>query len=70
MQEVAAPHLDVLRLHGRFEVRNGDRVAVLEEADAFVAGDVEQHAAPEHLADRVLDAGQRGAPRLSTRRAS
>src|SRR5260370_36544051 len=54
--EVAAADFHVLRLRGLVELVVGYAVAVLEIIDAFLARDVEQHAAPDHPGARVLDA--------------
>src|ERR1700730_968968 len=54
--EIAAANLDVLRLGALVEIVVGYSVAVLEMRDALEAGDVEQHAAPDHPALGVLDA--------------
>src|SRR6266540_713881 len=54
--EVAAPDLDVLVLGALVELIVADAFAVLEPVDAAEAGDVEQHAAPDHPALGMLDA--------------
>ena len=43
-------------LGARVELVVGDAFAVLEPVDAAEAGDVEQHAAPDHLVLGMLDA--------------
>src|SRR5499426_1434260 len=48
--EVAASDGDVLVLGALVELVIGDAFAVLQPVDAAEAGDVEQHAAPHHLA--------------------
>src|SRR6185312_6255023 len=53
---VAAFERDVLLLRAREQIVIGDAVAVLKRLDAFVAGDVEQHAAADHLVLGLLDA--------------
>src|SRR5690349_14991929 len=54
--EIGAPDFDILRPRAFVELLVGDALAVLEPGDAPEARDVEQHAAPDHLVPRVLDA--------------
>src|SRR5467141_873864 len=54
--EIAAPDVDVLRLRAFVDLVVGNAFAVLEPVDAAEARDVEQHAAPDHLALGMLGA--------------
>src|SRR2546422_8564667 len=54
--KVAAPDLDVLLLGALVELVVGYAFAVVQPVDAAMAGDVEEHAAPDHPALGMLDA--------------
>src|SRR5712671_2842566 len=53
--EVAVPDVDILRLGAFVEFGVGNAFAILEPWHAAKAGDVEQHAAPDHLVLGMLD---------------
>ena len=53
--EVAPAHLDALFPGGRVEIADGNAVAVGEALLALVAGNVQQHAAADHLVGEMLD---------------
>src|SRR5215469_1514714 len=48
-QNVALSKLDVLRLRRILQVLDSDPIIARQRVSAFVSGDVEQHAAPDHL---------------------
>src|ERR1700735_3524619 len=54
--EIAAANRDALRRRTGVELGIGDAVAVFQAGHLVEAGDVEQHAAADHLVARMLDA--------------